>query len=515
MKQQKLDQLTLARNFSFFVSQAFATVSPGTPYLSNWHIDLIASKLADIENGKINRLIINIPPRYLKSICVSVAWPAWLMGHNPSNRIMASSYSQTLSNKHSQDCRLIMQSDWYKELFPATQIKKGENQKSKFVTTQRGYRFATSTGGTATGEGGDILIADDPQNPNKINSKKYRQATIEWFEQTFISRLNDKKKGAIVIIMQRLHEDDLCGYLLKNKKKQWDLLKLPAYTEQKISYFYPQKIPLFGEQNFFSLEQHFRNRSENDLKTIAKFIHPPTYSNISETELYQERTTKVAMEKYCSLHQEREDPTDIMKIKSELGDYVFNAQYLQSPVPSKGNMIKRSWLKYFSNTPPIEYNIIVQSWDTAIKAKNENDYSVCVTLAVSNDNYYILDITREKLEFPELVIAVKNNTLKWQPHAVLVEDAASGQSLIQTLKTNFKTAIIPIKPKFDKITRFAKHTVLFESGRIFIDRHSNWRMNFEEELLSFPNSAHDDQIDSLSQALNYLEQKTNLQIRKL
>lgn len=228
----RLLQAILRDHFPSFICKSFSTVSPGVKYLHNWHINLIAQKLKQVEDGEINRLIINMPPRNLKSICVTVAWSAWLLGHNPSKKIMTASYSQALSNKHSLDCRLILNSSWYKQIFPSTKITKGENQKSKFVTTDRGFRFSTSTGGTATGEGGDILIVDDPQNPNKINSKKYRSSTIQWFEQTFVSRLNDKQKGAIVIVMQRLHDEDLCGYLLKNKSEQWDLLKLPAIYEQ-------------------------------------------------------------------------------------------------------------------------------------------------------------------------------------------------------------------------------------------------------------------------------------------
>jgi hypothetical protein len=251
-------------------------------YLHNWHINAISDKLQQVIEGKVTRLIINIPPRYLKSICVTVAWPAWLLGHNPSIKIMTASYSQALSNKHSQDCRLLINSPWYQNLFPATKITKGENQKSKFVTTKRGFRFATSTGGTATGEGGDILIIDDPQNPNKINSKKYRENTIEWFEQTFVSRLNNKKTGAIVIVMQRLHAEDLCGYLLKHKRQQWDLLQIPAISDE---------------------------------------------------------------EKGIVLHEAREDLEALNKLKLELGEYNFSAQYQQNPVPNKGAMIDKAWFK--------------------------------------------------------------------------------------------------------------------------------------------------------------------------
>lgn len=446
---QKLIQSVLRKNFSCFIAKSFFTVSPGVNYLHNWHIDAIANKLQQITTGEITRLIINIPPRNLKSICVSVAWPAWLLAHNPSTKIMASSYSQTLSNKHSLDCRLIMNSSWYKNLFPNTEIVKGENQKSKFVTNKRGFRFATSTGGTATGEGGDILIVDDPQNPSKINSKKYRNNTIEWFEQTFISRLNNKNTGAIVIVMQRLHEEDLCGYLLKNHPKQWDLLKLPAIDEAS-------GIPL---------------------------------------------------------HKERDNLNSLNKLKLELGEYNFSAQYQQSPSSNKYSMVNKSWLKYFKNFDELCFTQIIQSWDTAIKAKDEHDYSAGITIGVTNNNnYYILDVLRVKAEFPELVNLVQNYANKWKPKVILIEDKASGQSLIQTLT---KLPIISIKPKFDKITRFASNTTLFEAGKIFIKEDSNWKNIFETEILTFPKSTNDDQVDALSQAFNYLKQRKIIQLRNI
>lgn len=453
ISQQRIIQAILRNSFECFVAKSFATVSPGNEYLHNWHIDMIASRLAQIESGSLTRLIINIPPRYLKSICINVAWPAWLLGQDPTRRIMSASYSQVLSNKHSQDCRLILNSQWYQEIFPWTKIVKGENLKSKFVTTKRGFRFSTSTGGTATGEGGDILIVDDPQNPNKINSKRYRENTIEWFEQTFISRLNNKKTGAIVIIMQRLHEDDLCGYLLKNKASQWNLLKLPAIYEQ-----------------------------ETIFKGLYEKIIPAG----------------------SVLHQQRENIDDLNKLKLELGEHYFAAQYNQSPAPSSGSMFKRKWLRYFSKNEQIKFDQIIQSWDSAIKIKEEHDYSVGITIGINNQGIYLLDIFRDKLEYPQLLIAVKEFALKWQPQFVLIEDRASGQSLIQSLKNELFVKVIGVKDNNDKITRIAPYTVLFERGEIFIDKDAKWKLDFEQELLSFPHGSHDDQIDALANVVKYL-----------
>ncbi len=220
-------------SLSNFIAKTFNIINPGTKFLPNWHIDLIAHQLEEAYKGNIKRLIINMPPRSLKSLCVSVAWPAWLLGHDPSNRIMVASYSQILSIKHSLDCRKVINSSWYKENYPDTILAKDHNLKSKFITNDGGFRFSTSVMGTATGEGGNFLIVDDPHSSLQASSNHLRNKAIEWFEQTFISRIDDKKKGVIVIVMQRLHEDDLTGYLTSKKNSNWHLLKIPAIATQK------------------------------------------------------------------------------------------------------------------------------------------------------------------------------------------------------------------------------------------------------------------------------------------
>lgn len=189
-----------------FTRLAFSITNPGTPYLDNWHIDVMSEYLEACAAGQIRRLIINIPPRHLKSIACSVAWPAWLLGHDPSRRIMAASYSKSLSLKHSVDCRTVMQHPYYQRLFPGTQLSKDQNEKTKFGTTKQGYRLATSTGSATTGEGGDYLLVDDIHNAMDAQSDVVRKGQIEWFDKAFSTRLDNKKKGVILIIMQRLHE---------------------------------------------------------------------------------------------------------------------------------------------------------------------------------------------------------------------------------------------------------------------------------------------------------------------
>lgn len=466
----------LRGDFASFIAKVFASVDPGSSYLHNWHIDLIADRLEQVAAGKIKRLVINMPPRSLKSICVSVAWPAWLLSRNPQTRIMAASYSSALSLKHSVDTRLVLGSGWYKNIFPETEISPDEKEKAKFVTTQRGFRFATSVGGTATGEGADFLIVDDPHNPLQAASFVQRQHAIDWFDQTFSTRLNNKKRGAIVVVMQRLHVDDLSTHLLK--KGGWEHLCLPAVFENNAEYEYGKirKIAVAGE----------------------------------------------------FLHRGREAETEIARAKNDLGSYGFAAQYQQNPVPVKGGMVERGWIRRFGLSEGLGARgdglgeeivkessfpytlalssspLTIQSWDTAIKSGNGNDYSVCTTWAVADEGYYLIDVVALKLEYPALKRMCAELAEKFRPSAILIEDKASGQSLLQDMRAT-KLPVIAINPNADKITRFARVTPLFEAGKIFLPHRASWLADYEMQLFGFPNAAHDDMIDSTSQFLNWVK----------
>src|SRR4051794_14355040 len=227
-KAEALDALLRTR-LAAFTQKTFRTVDPGAVYKHNWHIDLIAEYLEACTRREVKRLIINVPPRYMKSISVSVAWPAWLIGKNPSERIVAASYSDRLSLKHSVDCRLVIQSEWYRRLFPGVILTGDQNEKEKFVTTARGQRFATTVRGSPTGDGGNFLIVDDPHTPQQALSPVQRQHGLDWFDQTFSNRLDDKENGVIVVVMQRLHANDLSGHLLD--KGGWEHLCIPGIAE--------------------------------------------------------------------------------------------------------------------------------------------------------------------------------------------------------------------------------------------------------------------------------------------
>ena len=448
------------QDLSSFIQSAFLELNPQTKYLHNWHIDLIAHKLMQVERGEIKRLIINMPPRNLKSICGSVAFPAWLMGRNPAKKIICASYASDLAIKLATDCRQVMLSPWYQDTFPHTRLSATRTAVQDFATTQRGGRMAVSTGGGITGRGADILIIDDPLKPDEAVSDVTRKNINDWFDATAYTRLDSKRHGAIVIIMQRLHLDDLVGHVLE--KGAWEVVNLPAIAEEDAQFEY---CTLFG------------------LATVM-------------------RQTGEA------LHPARESLETLGLIRENLGEFAFAGQYQQSPVPLGGGMIKEEWIHtYDLQRLPASFEMIVQSWDTASKTHQFADYSACVTLGLKNKILYVLDVYRARLDFPNLKRVVIEKHQQYKPHHLLVEDAASGTALIQELKEHQIYSVKAIKPQGDKQTRLFAQQSIFESGRIQFPYGAHWLPDCAKELTAFPYCKHDDQVDAMTQALGFMRER--------
>ncbi len=452
-RQVFLDAL-LRRDFASFLAKAFAEISGGDAFLGNWHLDAIAWELDRIRRGDDTRLIVTMPPRYLKSIAISVAWPAWMLGHNPHLRFVCVSYSGDLAAKHANDCRSLMQTDWYRRIFPKTRLQKGGMAEMDFRTTLGGGRLSTSVGGTLTGRGGDIIIIDDPIKPDDAHSDTTRKNVLTWYSNTLASRLNNKRTGSIVLVMQRLHEEDLAGHLLE--AGGWRHLSLPAIAD--------------ADLEIATGENRIERFKEGDV------LHPARES-LEQLEL-QRRT---------------------------MGTAAFAAQYQQNPVPVEGLHLKRAWLRYYQKPP--EKTIgdqIVQSWDTASKVGVFSDYSVCITALIQKREIYVLDVYRAKLQFPDLKRRAEELARKWQAQVVLIEDAASGQQLLQVLRREAPKGVprpIARKPEGDKVTRFAAQSIRIEAGALLLPKSAPWLGELERELLGFPNLIHDDQVDALTQLL--------------
>lgn len=443
--------LCLRNDFAAFVEQVVHTVLPEIRYEPNWHVEAIAFAIDEVRTGIQHRLIVNCPPRSLKSLIVSVALPAFILGHDPSQKIIVASYGADLSLKLARDFRLVVRSAWFQRLFPRFQIAR--DAEAELTTTMRGFRLATSVGGVLTGRGGDWIIIDDPIKADDAMSASHRRAVIEWFTQSLISRLDDKRDGKIIVAMQRVHVDDLSGHLLK--AGTFNHLTLPAIAAQM------RVIPLAG----------------------------------GAVKIWREGEP---------LDVNRLPPVVLEQLRSEMGGFAFSAQYLQQPIPEDGQIVKWEWFRRYAAPPPPEIgDIILQSWDTAAKAGGNNDYSVCTTWRIrKNDDAYLLDVYRAKLVFPDLVRAVESQALRYQAATILIEDVGSGTGLIQQLRGK-RLRTIPIKPDGDKVTRMSTQSPAIEAGKVFIPENAPWLDALHTEVASFPNGSHDDQIDSISQALSW------------
>jgi predicted phage terminase large subunit-like protein len=447
----------MRKDFGAFLRKAFPAIRGGEPLLWNWHLDAIAYELDRIERGENQRLLVTLPPRNLKSIAISVAWVAWMLGRDPRRNFVCISYSNDLSGKPARDCLAIMQSVWYRELFPRTIISPKRSASGDFETTRGGGRLSTSITGTLTGRGGDILIIDDPIKPEDVYSDTAREAVNNWFRSTLTSRLNDKASGAIITVMQRLHEHDLAGMLLETPG--WRELRLPAIAVEDEIIALPRG------------RKHHRRAGD-------------------------------------VLHPERENLAVLESQKLIMGSLAFEAQYQQNPLPAVGNMVKAEWLQTYTDADLAERpGYIVQSWDTASKDGVHNDWSVCITASVHRSQVRILDIFRRKLAFPDLKRHAIRLAQEYRPQTLLIEDAASGQQLLQVLRNEQPPGVplpIPCRPELDKVSRMAGASGQIEGGQLLLPQEAPWLTDFKAELLGFPNARYDDQADALTQLLNWV-----------
>ncbi len=449
----------LRNDLTSFIELSFFELNPGTEFIPGKYIDLIASALEKCRRGQTKRLIINLPPRTLKSHASSVVFPAWLLGHDPSKQIICVSYGQDLADKHARDCRNLMRSAFYQSVFPGTRLSQDKQSVNEFTTTDQGFRMSTSVGGVLTGRGADIIILDDILKPDDALSETRRNEANEWYFNTLLTRLNSKQDGVIIIVMQRLHLEDLVGEVME--RGEWEVLSLPALALKDESYLY--ETP-FGQCIF--------ERKEGEV-----------------------------------LHPERESVETLLAIRESVGAYNFNSQYQQSPAPREGGLIKKEWIQYYEPAGlPKYFDYTLQSWDTANKCGELNDYSVCTTWGLIDQKFYLLDVFRRRCEFPTLKRAVLDLFDDYSPEKVLIEDKSSGTSLLQELKWGGVYCLEAYKPDpgRDKQMRLADQSIRFEASRVYLPREAPWLADYVNEITGFPGTKYDDQVDSTTQALDFL-----------
>jgi len=442
-----------------FLLQAFSTLEPGRQFLDNWHIDAVVHCLEEAIEGRTPRLVINLPPRQFKSMLVSVVLPAFILGVDPTARVICVSYSDELARKLSRDFRRIVESEWYQRVFP--NVRPTKVTESEFATGAGGYRYAASIGGSLTGRGGDFIIIDDPIKPEEAQSDKARQSTNDWFRSTLLSRLDDKARSVLILVMQRLHVNDLTGYV--ESCGGYAKLALPA-------------IALTDE-------------------TIP----------ISEHESY----CRMAGE---ALHAEREDLATLEAIRDQIGPYNFAAQYQQRPECPEGNLIKRDYVKIITDSSGIQRG--GKFWisiDSALSTSDTADYSAISVGYSSEQGHYVLDAQRGRWPFEELLKKSLGLAARYPDVTFIVEHAGSGISLIQYLRSKCIPCFF-YHPKEDKIVRVAFVLPIFYAGRVHLlsrPGHNAWVEPYLQELVTFPAGRFDDQVDSLVQALRWAERRVN------
>lgn len=449
-----LDAL-LRNDLVAFTHKVFAELNPGRPFQPNWHHDAMAYGIEVCAlTGEFNRLLINLPPRSLKSILVSVALPAFLLGRDPTKKIIVVCYNQELSNDFSRKTRQIMRADWYQRLFPSTRIA-GKGAEGLFYTTKGGFRMATSVEGTLTGRGGDLIILDDPQKAIDASSEARRESLYKWILETLFTRLDDKREGAIMLVQQRLHEQDLSGQLMKSEG--WYRVNLPAIAHQDESICLGRS-PL-----------RFHHRRTGDL-----------------------------------LDPVREPQHVLDGLKRDMGEAAFLAQYQQDPIPPEGDRIKLAWFKTYDELP--SGSEVVMSVDTASKAGLRNDYSVVMLWWVWEGRYYLSYIWRRKVEYPELRRSMMSLVDQLQPDTILIEDKGAGTGLIQEFRDleGFYPVVGYDPGGNDKETRMRIQSAKIEQGLVLLPPEAPWLTAFLDEVRRFPNGVHDDQIDAMSQFLDHM-----------
>jgi predicted phage terminase large subunit-like protein len=460
MKPDRTLYLELLRNdFLAFLAFAVPILRQGAQLEPTWYIDALAKELWLVSRGQTTRLIVNMPPRSMKSTIISVAFAAFWLGHNPSARFICASYNDTLTRALAGDFRRLVTHKTFRELFPRFRLDPAKNTETEVRTTAGGYRLATTVGGTLTGRGADVIIVDDPLNAVNAYSASERDKVNQWFDTALVSRLDRPATGIVIVVMQRLHEDDLTGHLLE--KGGWKEMSLSARN-------------IDADRRF-------------PLMTGGSYLWPAG----------------------ADLMPTRLPAAEQARLRASMGETAFSAQYLQRPVPLGGAIVKGEWFRTYGEPPKRgDLRFVVHSYDVATKPSQAADYSVCIVVGVSHSgDYYVLDCRRVRVSFPDLLRLAQDLIRLLPPTHILVEEAANGTALYQELVQAHRLACQLIKPRLDKESRLHAATPAIEAGRVHLPENAPWKTAFLHEVTGFPGSRHDDQVDSLSQCINWAEEK--------
>lgn len=443
----------LRQDFAAFVEKVFCTLNPGKEYLHNWHIDAIVWLLAGVMDGQTKRAMVNVPPRTLKSIIVSVAWPAFVLGHDPTKQIFVISHNKDLAAEHHAAFGKIVDSDWYKTAFSTMRAKADKDTEHMLRTSDGGFRKAYYTGSHITGLGADIIIFDDPLDASDALNEVVCQKVNEWIANVPMGRFNNPDDAIALLVMQRLSMNDPAAYL--QELELWTSLILPA-------------------------------TAESDL-VVA--VGP------DETHLY---------EKGELLHPDRLSAQFLEKRKSAMGSAAFSAQYQQVPIPFGGGYIDVSLFQRYSQLPKA-YDCRFLSIDAA-SGSDSGSYSVIQVWQISDGRLYLYASGRSRWSFPELKRTAIDAFQRFEADFFLIELASSGRALTEELWEHYPpnvrgTVVQWYKPRDSKEIRMDRALVAIEAGKVFLREEATWMPELIRELQAFPNGECDDQVDALSQAV--------------
>ena len=457
-KDKYILQKEARRNLAAFI------LSMHDDYKMGWFHREVCARLMrfylDAVKGLGPRLILTAPPRHGKSQIVSRDFPAWLFGVNPDIYIISASYNMELASAMGRDVQMIMKQPEYREVYPDVNMLERRSavtnmtavQTSKYfeIPGRKGKYIAAGVSTGITGKGADIAIIDDPfKDRRDADSPTMRARAWDWYTSTLRTRL--APGGGIIVMHTRWHEDDLVGRLLQAEKsggEKWELVSYPAIAEHD--------------------ERH---RKEGE-----------------------------------ALHPERYNLRELEAIRSAVGTYDWAALYQQHPTPRGGGIFKGSWIRHWQTIPAI-FDRVIQSWDFTFKDSANGDYVAGQVWGRVGGNFYLIDAVCEKMDFVSQARAMQRMSAKW-PQAIekVVEDKANGPAIISSLGSRIP-GIVPYTPRGSKTARAYSVSPLFESGNVLIpplDDDHPWVRHYMEEILSFPNAPHDDQVDSTTQALDVL-----------
>jgi predicted phage terminase large subunit-like protein len=410
------------------------------------HTETLVSVLEQVESGDCRRAIVCLPPRHGKSLLCSTLFPAWALGRAPRRLIIGASHGQELADVFGRRVRNLLLDDRFRAVFPSCRLSEDSAAVSRFDTSAGGSYFGIGRGGGLTGRGADLIVVDDPlRDAQEAASPTIRQQLKEWYAAVAYTRL--QPGGAVVIVSTRWSLDDLAGWLLREHAEEgWKVLSLPAIAEPG--------DPL--------------GRAEGEALW-------PTRYGLAELE----------------------------KIRAQLGSQAWLALYQGRPVPEGGAIFKAEWLGTFRGEPEFKRRIV--SWDTSFgKSASTGDYSAAVVIGESKNNFHILEVVRGRFAFGELRRKMLELNQRFEPVANLIEDTGSGTSAIQELRGSELLPLLPIPARDSKEVRASAISPLFESGLVLLPEQASWKQAFVDELIQFPASAHDDQVDALTQALSWL-----------